>query len=170
MKFNLLWSLLLVSALSFSQTKEDAKKDAQTTATATLEMNFDVVLKHTYPKVVELMGGKDAAKTLLTSTFDAMKGQGFVFEKADIINVSDVVKEQDQHRCVVEGYNQMTMSGQRIKSKSYLLGIYDDAKKIWYFLEAKQLKNAALVDQILPGFETKLDIPDDDVQVEEIKN
>ncbi len=169
MKFNLLWSLLLVSVLSFSQTKEDAKKDAQATATATLEMNFDVVLKHTYPKVVELMGGKDAAKTLLTSTFDAMKEQGFVFEKADIISVSDVIKEQDQHRCVVEGYNQMTMSGQRIKSKSYLLGIYDDTEKFWYFLEAKQLKNSALVEQILPGFETKLDIPDDDVQVEEIK-
>jgi hypothetical protein len=152
----------------FSQTKEDALSDAKIASKATLEMDFDTLLKYTLPSVLDMMGGKDAALTLLKSTFDGMKLQGFVFEKADIIGVSDIVKEQGQYRCIVEGNNQMKMASQRIKSKSYLLGIYNDADAHWWFIEAKQLKNKAMTDQVLPEFKTSLDIPDDDVEVEDI--
>lgn len=117
-----------------------------------------------------MMGGKDAAIKVLKSTFEGMKTQGFKFEKADILGVSEVVEEQGQYRCVVESYNQMTMSGQRISSKSYLLGIYNEEGKFWWFIEAKQLKNDALVDKVLPDFETKLDIPEDDMKVEQIED
>lgn len=164
-------TLLVLITLSFSvlsQTKEDALKDAKTTSKATLEMDFETVLKHTLPEVVGLMGGKEAAITLLKSTFDTMKTQGFVFEKADILSVSEITEEQGQKRCVVSGYNEMKMQGQRIKSKSYLLGIHNEVDGFWWFIEAKQLKNKALLDQIIPNFETGLEIPDDDVTVEQI--
>lgn len=161
---------LTTSFCVFSQTKEDALKDAKITSKATLEMDFETVLKHTLPKVVDMMGGKEAALTLLTSTFETMKTQGFVFEKADILSVSDIVEEQGQQRCIIEGFNQMKMAGQRIKSKSYLLGVYNASDSYWWFLEAKQLKNKALVDQVIPDFKTSLDIPDDDVQVEQLED
>ena len=64
----------------------------------------------------------------------------------------------------------MVMSGQRISSKSYLLGIYNEADKHWWFIEAKQLKNSALTEKVLPNFETELDIPEDDMKVEPIEN
>ena len=162
--------LITVCLSAFSQTKESALKDAKITSKATLEMDFETVLKHTLPTVVELMGGQEAALTLLTSTFDSMKTQGFVFEKADILNVTEIVEEQGQKRCVIEGYNQMKMASQRIKSKSYLLGIYNTSDSYWWFIEAKQLKNKALLDQVIPNFKTSLDIPDDDVNVEQIEN
>ncbi|WP_400075751.1 hypothetical protein [Winogradskyella sp. R77965] len=162
--------LLVSSASVFSQNKEDALSDAQITSKATLEMDFKTVLKHTLPKVVDMMGGEDAALTLLESTFDTMKAQGFKFEKADIISVSEIVEEQGQYRCVIEGYNQMKMANQRIKSKSYLLGIYNETDGFWWFLEAKQLKNKAMLDMVLPEFKTSLDIPDDDVEVEQIED
>lgn len=161
---------LTLSVGVFSQTKEDALSDAKLTSKATLEMDFETVLKHTLPKVIDMMGGEEAALTLLNSTFDSMKSQGFVFEKADIISVSEIVEEQGQFRCVIEGYNQMKMASQRIKSKSYLLGVYNEADKFWWFIEAKQLKNKAMLDMVLPDFETSLDIPDDDVQVEQIED
>ena len=159
-----------LSVSVFSQTKEDALIDANTTSKATLAMDFDTVLKHTLPKVVDMMGGKEAALTLLTSTFDSMKTQGFEFEKADIISVSEIVEEQGQYRCIIEGFNQMKMAKQRIKSKSYLLGIYNEADGYWWFVETKQLKNKTLLDMVLPEFETSLVIPDDDVHVEKIED
>jgi hypothetical protein len=163
--------VLLASCISaFSQTKESALKDAKATSKATLEMDFETVLDHTLPKVVNLMGGKEAALTLLKSTFASMKTQGFVFEKADILSVSEIVKEQKQYRCVIEGYNQMKMASQRIKSKSYLLGIYNEADEFWWFIEAKQLKNKEMLNQVIPNFETNLEIPEDDVEVEPIEN
>ncbi|MBC3845765.1 hypothetical protein H8K90_05200 [Winogradskyella echinorum] len=162
--------IMALSISAFAQTKEDALKDATTTSKATLKMDFKTVLKHTLPKVVELMGGEDAALTLLKNTFDGMKTQGFVFEKADVNGVSEIVEEQGQYRCVIEGFNQMKMSGQRIKSKSYLLGIYNDVDKYWWFIEAKQLKNEAMLDMVLPNFETSLNIPEDDMQMEPIED
>ena len=164
-----LFVLIATSASVFSQTKEDALKDAKTTSKATLAMDFETVLKHTLPSVVEMMGGKDAAQQVLTATFEGMKTQGFKFEKADILGVSEVVEEQGQYRCVIEGYNQMVMNRQRVSSKSYLLGIYNDVDNYWWFLEAKQLKNVALVDKVLPDFKTELEIPEDDMKVEIIE-
>jgi hypothetical protein len=152
----------------FSQTKEDALKDALATSKATLDMDFDTVLKHTHPKVIEIMGGKEAALILLQTTFESMKTQGFVFEKAEIRNVSEIIKEQHQYRCFIEGYNQMKIASQRIKSKSYLLGIYNEAESFWWFIEAKQLKNKAMLDEVLPNFKTRLKIPEDNVEVEPI--
>jgi len=64
----------------------------------------------------------------------------------------------------------MKMTGQRIRSKSYLLDVYNNTDKIWWFVEAKQLKNKALVNVVLPNFETSLEIPDDDVQVDQIED
>ena len=165
----LVFPVLIATCFSvFSQTKEDALKDAQATSKATLDMDFETVLNHTHPKVVEIMGGKKAALTLLQTTFESMKTQGFVFEKAEILNVSEVIKEQNQYRCFIEGYNQMKIASQRIKSKSYLLGIYNEAESFWWFIEAKQLKNKAMLDDVFPNFKTRLEIPEDNLEVEPI--
>jgi hypothetical protein len=166
----LLLILICLNLNAFSQTKEDALRDAKITSKATLEMDFETVLNHTFPKVIDIMGGKEAALTLLNSTFKSMKTQGFVFEKADILSASEIVKEQGQYRCIIEGYNQMKMESQRIKSKSYLLGVYNEAESYWWFMEAKQLKNKEMLDQVLPNFKTQLDIPEDEVSVEAIEN
>jgi len=159
---------LLFSSVIFSQTKEDALRDAKITSKATLEMDFETVLKHTHPNVVKLMGGMENAVSAIRTAFEGMTSQGFVFEKAEVISVSDIVQEQGEYRCFIEGQNQMKMGDMRIKSKSYLLGVYDDDKQIWYYLEAKQLKNPALLEQVIPNFKTSLEIPDDEVSTEKI--
>jgi hypothetical protein len=116
------------------------------------------------------MGGKEAAKSSITKMYQSMKDQGVVFEKADILEVSDIVQEQGQSRCTVKSYNVMTMTGQRMKSTSYLLGIYNELDEHWSFIEAKQLQTPQLVNQILPNFETSLDLPKDDVEVVPIED
>ncbi|WP_179333972.1 hypothetical protein [Winogradskyella costae] len=166
----LLVVLITISANGFSQTKTDALRDAKIASKASLEMDFETVLKHTLPSLLDMMGGKDAALKVIASTFENMKTQGFIFEKADINGVSEIVKEQGQYRCIVEGFNQMVISQQRISSKSTLLGIYNQADNYWWFIEANKLKNDALTNQILPDFKTSLEIPDDDVKVEPIEN
>ena len=170
----LLMLLLVCSSISFAQNKAELKtqalKDANTTSQATLKFDFNTVLKHTYPGVVTLMGGKEKALTLLESTFNSMTQEGFVFEKAEIIGVSDIVFEQDQYRCYVESNNVMIMNNSRIKSKAYLLGIYNAKLKYWYFIEAKQVKNNTLMNQVFPNFKTSMVIPDNEMTQEKIED
>ena len=162
--------LLLLTTSVFAQTKEDAIRDAKITSEATLKEDYKTVIKHTYPAVVNLMGGEENAINFINMTFEGMKSQGFSFEKADVVSVSDVVFEQDQYRCYVENFNVMKMSNMRINSKSFLLGLYNNEGKFWYFLEAKQLKSNELMDAVLPNFETSLVIPDDEMTTEPIKD
>lgn len=156
-------------SVSFSQTKKEALRDAKITAKATLSSDFKTVLKHTYPPIIKLMGGEEAALNLIEKAFSSMKKQGLSFEKAEVVSVSNIVKEQGQYRCFIENNNEMKMPDVKITSKSYLLGIYDETKKIWYFLEAEKLKEKSIADQILPDFKTSLEIPKDDMKMEKIK-
>ncbi|WP_299098180.1 hypothetical protein [uncultured Winogradskyella sp.] len=164
----LLLIIIAISTVSFSQTKESALNDATAAIKANLDLDFDTVVKHTLPAVLDMMGGKEAALQVLKSTMEGAKAQGLVIEKADVINVSKIIKEQGQSRCIMTGYTEMTMSGQRVKSTIHFVGIYNDVDNYWWFVEAKQLKNEVLVNKIVPNFETSLEIPEDDVQVEEI--
>ncbi|WP_179353326.1 hypothetical protein [Winogradskyella vidalii] len=158
--------LLTTSINLFSQNKADALRDAKIASEAAFNMNFETVLKHALPAVIEEMGGKDAALKVMKSSFEGMKSQGFEFEKTEIKQVSEVVKEQGQYRCIVENFNQMKMSGKRVLSTTYLLGIYNDTDDYWWFMEANKLKNKTQSDIILPNFETQLKIPENDGKVE----
>lgn len=169
-RFKLVLFFVLVSlSYGYSQTKEEALRDAKITSEATLNQDFKTVLKHTTPKVVELMGGQEQAIPMLKKTFEDLNNQGFKFEKADILAVSEIVFEQEQHRCVVEGFNVMTMNNTRVKSKSYLLGVYNSEEKFWYFIEAKQLKNPNMLNMVFTDFQTKLEIPEDVLTTEAIE-
>ena len=163
--------VIVISVLSVTaQTKEEAMRDAKLAAQGSLSADYDAIIKYSLPEIIELMGGKEAAKTSISAMYKSMNEQGLVFEKAEIIEVSDVVKEQGQSRCTVKSYNEMTMTGQRLKSTSYLLGIYNDNGNHWTFIEAKQLQTPQLVNQILPDFETALKLPKDDVEIVPIQD
>jgi hypothetical protein len=161
--------LLIVVLGGHAQTKEGAMQDAKLAAQGSMSADYESIIKYSLPEIIELMGGKEAAKTSISAMYKSMNEQGLVFEKAEILEVSDIVQEQGQSRCTVKSYNEMTMTGQRLKSTSYLLGIYNEDDEHWTFIEAKQLQTPQLVNQILPDFETSLDLPKDDVEIVPIK-
>ncbi|OIQ31077.1 MAG: hypothetical protein BM564_02360 [Bacteroidetes bacterium MedPE-SWsnd-G2] len=169
--FTLIAFILVSTQLSFAQSdkanKETALEEAKLVAAATIMKDYGTVMDYTIPAVVELMGGRASAIELISSAMAGMETQGLVFEKAEILEVLEVKTEQDQLRCVIKGRNQMKMDNERIISESYLLGIFDETVNHWYFIEARQLKNTDLIQQVIPGFETTLNIPED-VQTTEI--
>ena len=150
-----------------SQTKEEAIRDAKKTAKATLASDFKTVLDYTYPPILKIMGGKEKALALITSSMKNIEKDGFKFEKADVISASEVVKEQNQYRCYIKNKYVMTINNQKITSEAYLLGIYNDVDKVWNFIEAKELANPS-ISQILPDFKTALIIPQRKVVTEKM--
>ncbi len=154
-----------VVPISNAQTEQELKDlamaQAKITSDATIAGDYDTVLNYTLPGVLELMGGKEAALVIVAEAMNGLKEQGLSFESSEVTAIIDFAREEEQYRCVVE--NKVVIKGETssILSTSYLFGIYDDAISQWYFVEAAQLKNAALLDMILPGFKTELEIPDD---------
>lgn len=158
---NKIITLLFVFIFCFntiSQTKDEVLRDAKKTAKATLNSDFKTVVKHTFLPVIKIMGGKEKALEMISKSMISMKNQGFEFKVADVISVSEIVNEQNQYRCFIKNNYVMNFNGEEITSVSYLLGIYNESKKYWTFIEAKQLANPAM-SQVLPNFKTKLIIP-----------
>ncbi|NAS31597.1 hypothetical protein GTQ40_11490 [Flavobacteriaceae bacterium R38] len=159
----------MVTAQSIDSLKISALRDAKAAAKATLELDFETVLKYTHPTIIEKTGGKDFLIKSMVELFDEMGKQGFKFEKSEVIAVSSITKEDGEYRCLIQNDNRMTISGTRIKSKSYLFGFYDNAIDRWYFLEAEKLKDTDVMKQLLPDFKTSIIIPPDEVVTEKIE-
>ncbi|WP_430410975.1 hypothetical protein [Kordia sp.] len=149
--------------------KASAMRDAQAACEATLKEDFKTLLTYTHPNILKAAGGADIMEEYLKTTFTQMKANGFSYEIAKTKAVSDIVKEQGEYRCYVENYNQMKMNGKRIISTSYMLGFYNETTKKWTFVEAKEMKPAGTIIAYFPDFKTSLNIPENTMKMEDIK-
>ena len=57
----------------YEQLKEFAERDAKIAAEATLKGDYDLLLKHTFPQIVEVMGGKENAKSTISSMMENIR-------------------------------------------------------------------------------------------------
>jgi len=149
--------------------KSTALRDAKAATEATLKEDFKTLLTYTHPNILDAAGGAEVMEEYLKTTFAEMKANGFSYEKVETKSVSDVVKEQGEYRCYVENYNQMRMNDKRIISTSYMLGFYNEATKKWTFVEAKEMKDTGSVIAYFPDFKTSLEIPENTMKIEDIK-
>lgn len=149
--------------------KKSAMRDAQAACEATLAEDFKTLLTYTHPNILNAAGGADIMEEYLKTTFDQMKANGFSYEIAETKAVSDVVKEQGEYRCYVENYNVMKMNDKRITSTSYMLGFYNETTKRWTFVEAKEMKPTGSIIAYFPDFKTSLKIPENTMEMKDIK-
>lgn len=166
-KFLSILCIFIFCLNTISQTKDEALRDAKKTANATLNSDFKTVLNYTFPPILKLMGGKEKALEIISKAMSNMQSSGFVFESADVISISEIVKEQNQYRCFIKNNYVMKFNGQKITSEAYLFGIYNEEQKSWNFIEAKQLANSA-INKVLPNFKTDLIIPQGKTATEKI--
>lgn len=165
---NILLFLLFagITLPALSQTEDELKAlaiaQARITSDATVAKDYKTVLNYTLPAVLELMGGKDAALQSINSAMAGMEENGFKVVKSEVVKMVGFAFEQDQYRCVIENNILVRMNQESsVESTSYIIGMYDQGAGQWHFIEAGEFKNKALMEQVLPGFETQLNIPDD---------
>jgi hypothetical protein len=149
--------------------KASALRDAQAACDATIKEDFKTLLTYTHPNILVAAGGADVMEEYLKTTFSQMKTNGFAYEIAETKSVSNVVKEQGEYRCYVENYNVMKMNDKRITSTSYMLGFYNETTKKWTFVEAKEMKATGTIIAYFPDFKTSLNIPENTMEVKDIK-
>lgn len=164
---------LFACVFTFAQTKVELKKsaikDAQAACDATLKKDFKKLLSYTHNNILKAAGGENAMVNYLESTFKQMEANGFEYLKAETKFTSDVVEEQGEFRCYVENYNEMKMVDKKIISTSYMLGFYNKKEKKWKFVEAKEMKSTGSIIEYFPNFETSLNIPENIMKTEDIK-
>ncbi|MFD0792950.1 hypothetical protein ACFQZX_04935 [Mucilaginibacter litoreus] len=150
--------LLAFPSTIFAQDAAQIKKQAQGIAGALLKGDYQTVLNNTYPKAVEIGGGKAKMLKMMTEGLDQMKAQGFLFEKITIGEPGKFYKAGTEIHCLIPETIVMKTNQGRFAGKSNLLAVSSNGGKSWSFLDLNRGSINA-IDQIFPKFNHSLVIP-----------
>lgn len=150
--------LLILPATVFAQDPAVVKRQADVVAKALLNSDFKTVIAHTYPKAVNIGGGKDKMLQMMSSGINQMKAQGFAFEKVTIGQPGKFYKAGTEIHCLIPEQLIMKTTKGRIAASSNLLAISNDGGKNWTFLDMNQ-GTINSVKQLFPNFNSNLIIP-----------
>ncbi|MFA6246707.1 MAG: hypothetical protein WC615_07185 [Mucilaginibacter sp.] len=150
--------LLILPATVFAQDPAVVKRQANVVAKALLNSDFKTVIAHTYPKAVNIGGGKEKMLQAMSSGINQMKAQGFAFEKVTIGQPGKFYKAGTEIHCLVPEQVIMKTARGRMAANSNLLAVSNDGGKNWSFLDMNQ-GTINSVKQLFPNFNSNLIIP-----------
>ncbi|GGH02465.1 hypothetical protein [Mucilaginibacter phyllosphaerae] len=150
--------LLVLPASLFAQDTAAVKRQASVIAKALMNSDFKTVIAHTYPKAVEIGGGKEKLLQMMTTGIGQMKAQGFAFEKVTIGSPGKFYKAGTEIHCLLPETIIMKTGKGRIAAKSNLLAVSKDKGKSWTFLDLNQ-QTISYIKTIFPNFNNSLIIP-----------
>lgn len=136
--------------------KATIKAKANEVAEATVNSDWETVAKYTYPKIIQLMGGKEKMKEIMLGM---MQQQQITFESAEIGDPSEIYKtgENDLFSLVPQTIV-MKMPGYTVTNESYLIAISENKGERWYFLDTAQI-TMENVQNMIPNYNMDLVIP-----------
>lgn len=148
----------IASSTSRPDEKQDAaKKVADSMAAAMVKGDFAKVFDHTWPPLVEALGGKEKATA---ATEQAMKQAGIVFTEIKFGDATEYLTEGSHGFLTLPTTITMTVPGGTLVAKSYLLGITKDEGKTWAFADGAGIQNPQAREKVLPKLPEKLKLPE----------
>lgn len=130
----LVLAIIVATAASDSTQRERIHVLATEVLSATKSGNYKRVMDLTYPKVVEMMGGRDKAVQMIEQAMQAVK----VLE-AQSDDPGEIVSSGDKQFCVVPTRMRLQVGNKTVRTKGFLLAVSEDAGKHWTFLDGEGL-------------------------------
>jgi hypothetical protein len=126
---------------------------------AFMNSEYKTLVKYTYPKVVQMMGGEQQMINIVDKSISEMKEQGYSFKSVQIGLTNQRVKAGKEIHALVLQTLVMSVPGGSITAPSYLLAISANGGKQWHFVDTAPLNDKAKLKAIFPYFNLALKIP-----------
>jgi hypothetical protein len=142
------FSLLLVLTLSLNLSAQTANDNLNeqllNMKNAFLEEDFSTVADYTFPKIIEMMGGKDKMVEVSKATFSKMKSQNYIVANISFKDPSEFLEYKGDLQGTIRQVLVMNTPNGRIQSETTLLAISQDDGKNWVFLDTSGFQKASL--------------------------
>jgi hypothetical protein len=135
--------------------KSQISKCADSLAFGFRTRNWDVFARYSNPAMIGTMGGVDAFKQFLSSTFSTIPQNAWKQYKPG--SILQVVKSGADLQCVIELNSILEVEDKRVTSKSHLIGQSWDGGIFWTFFDSQNDRVAAK--QIKPDLSEVIVIP-----------
>ena len=162
-------TIILLSLISCAQVKQEEIKTEdpklkEIKARAEESMNsfasgdYQKVADLTYPKVVEMMGGREKMISSVEQQMKAMKAQGAEFISASVGVPQEVVASDSQLFALVPYTLKLKLPKGVATQQSYLLAISNKDDVKWTFIDVTDF-DEPLLKTVVPGVIGKLTFP-----------
>lgn len=160
MKRKYLYFLLILSNYTFSQNQftEKIRSDCEKMANAMLKKNYSVVIDYTYPKIVEMGGGKPALLQAVKSSYEKMK-ESFTIDEITFGKPQKIYVAGKELHCIVPETITINSDKGKIQATYSLLAVSLDKGNKWFFLETHKF-TPEMLKKIFPHFNYNLVIPE----------
>jgi hypothetical protein len=158
MKHPVLLFIALISLNLNAQTDhESLNAQLESMSSAFLNEDYKAMADYTYPKILEMMGGKEAMIEATESTMSQMKSQGFTFLDIVFKEPSKLYEKNGDTQCVVTQVLVMETPQGKIQSESTLLAISEDEGENWVFIDSSGMPRASL-ESLYPNLHPDIEI------------
>jgi len=143
-KLSLLLFLLITLTSAHAQDTLKLKATAQRLLDATLKEDYALLIDFTYPKVIEMGGGKDTMMATIKLGMQQMKESGFTFHSAKLLPLGKIYKAGKELHCLLPHTLVLKAKGGYLSSIATLLCISSDEGKNWTYISAGSLDDKKL--------------------------
>ncbi len=146
-----------------SRTKRIRALAAESSAALT-SGNYARVADFTYPKIIEMMGGRDKMIETTRQITEDMKAHGAAILSVEVSEPEGIVTANDKLFAVVPEVVRVQVPKGTLRSNGFLIAVSEDAGKNWSFIDGAALhekpgQERETLAQILPDFPAQLSLP-----------
>ena len=135
---------------------EIVQTDVRTNLNAVYKGDVETVLGYTHPKIIEMMGGRTQAKTVLKHTLSRILATGIAVESLAFPEDPTFLKTETNHFVFVPTKSIVIANGQRVESLNYQFGIKAIGTSRWTYIEGSRI-NKLNVRTMFPDFPSDYD-------------
>jgi hypothetical protein len=156
--------LLVFLTLCNGQTKnfdysKTIKEQAEMMGQLLLKKDFISFCKYTYPKIIDMMGGKQKMVKVLDKKSKEMLSEGAIFRNVTFGEPSKIITIGNELQCTVPQTIEIKVPNGKLKANSTLIAISIDNGKNWYFVDTSG-KDIQTMKKRLPNLSGELVIPE----------
>jgi hypothetical protein len=156
------FSIIFLCFLSFSltaQTNNDNLNEQLSEMKTAFENNdYSVIIDYSYPKLVNMMGGKEEMIKATTNSMKKMESQGFVIEELSFKDPSEFMEHNGDLQTTISQVILMQTPDGKVESTSTMVAISEDDGENWMFLSASGMSKKTVksfYENIHPDLEIK---------------
>jgi hypothetical protein len=139
---------------------EQVQQNIRDNNSALYRGDVDTVLSFTLPRVIELMGGRDAARAQLSSVIATIRASGMELMSLTFPAPPQFVSGGGNQFVVVPTLSviRSTKTGVKAESLNFQVGMFDATSKSWKYVEGSRVNDQMKV-LLLPGFPSDFKFP-----------
>ena len=160
----LLVALICAEFASADPQTEQVRKLAAENSAAYASENYARLVDLTYPKLIELIGGRDRMIEMLRQGTEDLKARGSKILGAAVSEPKEIVMAGDRQFAIVPEVVRVQGPEGTLRSNSFLIAVSENRGKTWTFIDGAGLHNTPgkereTLAQIVPGFPSQLALP-----------